>query len=232
MPHRRLRAILLCLAACAVPAGLPAAAPAATPAKAITLVATATVPGFAEPQRYPLKIDPYDAATVRVVSRPDAATVVLVDRPTKLVRRHGKDVRIAVPPCVKGTLGVLLLPGPSDPLAVVRRLLPVAQQEGLVQESPNGKLLDAASTGGLAYRAAFEITKGEGAPTRFVRSVSASRWAPGPAAAVVVERMEVTRLRTDGRCRADGDSLTSTDPLLRLWMLGTQDLGSDAEEGA
>lgn len=236
MSERPLWGAVLSGAACALLIALPAApASAAKPAKAISLVSAATVPGFAAPQRYVLKVDAKDMSTVRIVSRPDPATVVLVDRTTTTVRRHGRTMQVLVKPCVQGTMRITLVPGPPDALALVRRLLPGAQQEGLNVWATKGATLGPDLGAGYAFRLFFDVPPERADKADRARTAVAAPWTTAPDAATTAIQMDVKRLRKGGTCRptrdVDADPNSTVDPLVRVWILGLQGIDPFAEAG-
>lgn len=120
---------------CVLLGGVAANAASAEPLNSVVLTATAPFPGVAEAQRFRVRFSSNDLKDVTVISRPDPATLVIEDRPVRLVRRHGKTVRVAAKPCARGTFSIGLQPGAGDPLALAHQLLPQAQEEAYVEST-------------------------------------------------------------------------------------------------
>jgi len=229
MPDRRLRAVVCCVVAGAALVGSPAVAAAA--AKPVTLTATATFPGVPGLQRHVVRLSSSDLAGYRVTGRPDAASVVVVDRRTRAVRRHGKRVRIAAPSCVRATLSIALLPGAGDALTVARGLLPQAQEEALWAGSPEGEALPADGSAGVAYRlyrdrSAREAERRPDAVRELIdvfvspTSTAPRGWAVG--------WVRAERLRRSGACAVPHGR--DDEPLLSVELLGMSTLVLLADE--
>ena len=220
------RRLLLAICLAAGVACLPGVASAArAPSAPVTLTASAEFPGVAEVQRYVVHLDRDVRMGARRVAQPDPATVVLEDRPVRTVRRNGKPVEVPVAPCVRATVGIGLVVGVVDVLALARWLLPQAQRETWHSSDLDGDQ-DAVTVPPAAAVRTYVDVRGAGADPSPRRTdqieVTVAPWKPESVGGTLVNRVHLERLRR-GDCRGSTavDVEQARDPMDRMANLLT-----------
>lgn len=223
MSVRRLGAVVCLAAGIALPGLAPAAAPAAS--KAITLKATAVLPGSATPRTFSMPLSKDDLSGVRVIARPDAATLVVELRRSRWARKNGKDVPVETATCARGTLGVGLVTGQGGPLSIARRLLPQAQAESLQTRTVGGH--------GSSFKLSLVFRRWQDAPlidgdnpgpdvdALTDLMVADWRWSKPAQRGQAVVGIHAERLSRTGPCAFEAG--VDEDPLhdvQRLWLAG------------
>lgn len=171
-------------------------------AQGVTLTSTATFPGVADPKSFSIYVVPDELfpGWIKVVGHPNPATLVVEDRPYRLVRRKGKKVRVPLKACVRGTLSILLVPQLQDAVGLARLLLPLAQEEVADQWLPGER-----STGYVwasrRWRDAGRATGGRNREsTNEESAVAVEGWSAHGLRGLDAFQMHTQRLRRDGPC--------------------------------
>ena len=211
MPVRRLPLpVLACalIAAALLPAT--AAAARATP-KPPTLVARATFPGVGPREWRSAFGAAIKEESLKVVARPDAATLTVEDPSVRYVRRRGHVVRVPSRACGRATVHISLVPGDGDLLAFSRTLLPEAQHESYISTTVHNPFVAWLTAGHpssrLALRSWADVPEHEQHPTkrvyRHAKITLVSDWTDAGVHGWAVVEQTVERLRTTGSCRYD-----------------------------
>lgn len=206
---------------------LPASATAArAKPKPPTLVARATFPGAAG-QQWRLSFgEAIKEDDLKVVARPDAATLVAEDPSTRPVRRHGRIVDVPSKACGRATVHVSLVPGDGDILTYARTLLPEAQQESYFGAQRGDPFLVYLTGGHRSRRAVLrryqDVREDDTAPRSGIYTVAketlVTDWTGGGHHAWAVVEQTVRRLRMDGLCRFDPNVEPTDDASLsHMW---------------
>jgi hypothetical protein len=231
------RATRVCTLATVIACTLSATASAGAAPKGPTLVARATFPGVAQRQQWRVA---FGAAIhelgLRVVARPDGASLIVEDPSRRLVRRRGHPVWVATKPCGRATITVSLVPGTGDLLAFARTVLPEAQQVSYLASTGHDDFYDALTSGHPTPREAIlryeNVRDDEQHPSKHVftveREAMVADWSANGLHGWAIVRGSARRLRNDGVCRydptedplkTDGSVDHGLDPMVALYVL-------------